>query len=116
MAMSGNKRFHIDYLQSVLKDDLPTLSTSAKSLVRKAIEERLMVDPVGFGKPLRYSLKGHRRLRVSDYRIVYRIESETNTVLVIAIKHRKDVYEEIWEKESLESTKILQETQYLYII
>ena len=51
-----------------------------------------MLDPIAFGKPLRYSLKGHRRLRVSDYRIVYRIESQTNTVIIIAIKHRKDVY------------------------
>jgi mRNA interferase RelE/StbE len=49
-----------------------------------------MIDPVGFGKPLRYSLKGHRRLRVGDYRIVYRIEN--NNVLIVAIKHRKDIY------------------------
>lgn len=53
-----------------------------------------MVDPIGFGKPLRYSLKGHRRLRVSDYRVVYRIEEKTNTVLIIAIKHRRDVYDD----------------------
>jgi mRNA interferase RelE/StbE len=50
-----------------------------------------MIDPVSFGKPLRYSLKGYRRLRVSDYRIVYRIEGAT--VVVIAIKHQKDAYE-----------------------
>ena len=52
-----------------------------------------MVDPIGFGKPLRYSLKGHRRLRVSDYRIVYRIEPEEHSVIIIAIKHRKVVYD-----------------------
>jgi len=63
------------------------------SLIKRAIEERLMIDPIHFGKPLTYSLKGHRRLRVSDYRVIYRIETETNTVLIIAIKHRKDVYE-----------------------
>jgi mRNA-degrading endonuclease RelE of RelBE toxin-antitoxin system len=53
-----------------------------------------MIDPIGFGKPLRYSLKGHRRLRVSDYRIVYRIDADTSLVIIISIKHRKDVYEE----------------------
>ena len=52
-----------------------------------------MTDPVAFGKPLRYSFKGHRRLRVSDYRIVYRIDSNSKTVIIVAIKHRKDVYE-----------------------
>ena len=59
---------------------------------KKAIEERLMIDPIGFGKPLRYSLKGHRRLLVSDYRIVYRIDADT--VIIVSIKHRKDVYDD----------------------
>lgn len=92
--MSGNNLYQIEYLASVIKDDIPTLSKTAKHLIQKAIEERLMVDPIGFGKPLRYSLKGHRRLRVSDYRIIYRIEVSKKIVLVIAIKHRKDVYED----------------------
>ena len=62
--------------------------------VRRAIETRLMVDPIAYGKPLRYSLKGHRRIRVGDWRIVYRIEAKTKKVLIVAIKHRKDVYED----------------------
>ena len=64
----------------------------AKELIKRAIEERLMADPISFGKPLRYSLKGHRRLRVSDYRIVYRIEDKQ--VIILAIKHRKEIYED----------------------
>ena len=70
-------------LQNV-KKHIPNLSPRVKALIKRAIKERLMIDPIGFGKPLRYSLKGHRRLRVSDYRIVYRIESET--VVIVAIK------------------------------
>ncbi len=89
--MSGSK-YNIEYLDVVLKKDLPNLTKKIKALIKKAIEERLMVDPIGFGKPLRYSLKGHRRLRVSNYRIVYRIEPKTHTVVIIAIKHRKNVY------------------------
>jgi mRNA interferase RelE/StbE len=87
-------KYPIRYLEEVLAKDIPNLPSSARTLIKRAIEERLMVDPIGFGKPLRYSLKGHRRLRVSDYRIVYRIEAKTNTVLIVAIKHRKDVYED----------------------
>lgn len=49
-----------------------------------------MVDPITSGKPLRYNLKGHRCLRVSDYRVIYRIENKS--VIIIAIKHRKDIY------------------------
>jgi len=91
--MPGSKLYQIEYLESVVKDDISDLSTSAKKLIQKAIKERLMVDPIGFGKPLRYSLKGHRRLRVSDYRVVYRIEPQHHMVIIIAIKHRKEVYD-----------------------
>ena len=85
-------RYQIRYLQEVVKHHIPALSLSARELIKTAIEERLTIDPIGFGKPLRYSLKGHRRIRVSDYRVVYRIEPENLTVTIVAIKHRKDVY------------------------
>ncbi len=93
MKMPGSKLYSIEYIFSVIEEDIPKLPSRMKSMIRKAIEERLTIDPIGFGKPLRYSLKGHRRLRAGDYRIVYRIDSETHSILVIAIKHRKDVYE-----------------------
>lgn len=93
--MPGNKLYKIEYLDSVVKKDIPALPKTIKATIKKAIEERLMHDPVGFGKPLRYSLKGHRRLRIGDYRVVFRIEADSNIVLIIAIKHRKDIYEEL---------------------
>ena len=92
MKMHGNK-YIIKYLDSVVKEDIPNLRATIKIMIKRANEERLMIDPIGFGKPLRYSLKGHRRLRVSDYRIVYRIEPSENTVIIVSIKHRKDVYD-----------------------
>lgn len=82
--------YNIEYLLKVISDDIPALPKIAKKQIKRAIEERLAVDPIGFGKPLRYSLKGLRRLRVGDYRVVYQIED--NTVIISAIKHRKDVY------------------------
>ncbi len=85
--------YKIVYLHDVVKRDIPNLPNRLKKTIKKAIEERLMVDPVAFGKPLRYSLSGHRRLRVSDYRILFRIEAESKTVVTIAIKHRKEIYE-----------------------
>ncbi len=83
--------YTIHYLKDVVQKDIPSLDSIAKTLIKRVIEERIMIDPISFGKPLRYSLKGHRRLRVSDYCIVYRIED--TIVLVIAIKHRKEVYD-----------------------
>lgn len=86
--------YTIRYESSVTKKDIPALPEPFKSLIKRAIEERLTVNPIGFGKPLRYSLKGHRRLRVGDYRVVYRIDALNNTVIIFAIQHRKDVYDQ----------------------
>jgi mRNA interferase RelE/StbE len=32
------------------------------------------------------------RIRVGDYRVIYEIQDEVLTVLVVKIKHRRDVY------------------------
>jgi mRNA interferase RelE/StbE len=93
MTTLGNKIYTVEYLASVLKEDISALPKTAKSVIKKAIEDRLMVDPISFGKPLRYSLKGHRRLRVGDYRIVYRVDAVHYKIIIVAIKHRKEVYE-----------------------
>ncbi len=82
--------FTIKYYDFVRKFDIPKLSKSAKSRIKKAIEGKLMTEPAKFGKPLRRSLKGYRKLRVGDYRIVFRIDG--NDVLVFAIEHRSRVY------------------------
>jgi mRNA interferase RelE/StbE len=85
-------KYQLQYLEEVVVEHIPYLPQSAKILIKKAIEDRLTVDPIKFGKPLRYSLKGHRRIRVSDYRIIYRIDAEAHFVVIVAIKHRKDIY------------------------
>jgi mRNA interferase RelE/StbE len=83
--------YTIQYLDSV-KDDLKNLLKSTKEKLKKAIEKKLMINPIEFGKPLQYSLKGLRRLRVEDYRITYQINPESKAVLVVKIGHRKEVY------------------------
>jgi mRNA interferase RelE/StbE len=85
--------YQLEYQERVVKEDIPALPKTMRLRIRKAIEERLTKDPIGYGKPLQYSLKGHRRLRVGDYRIVYRILPEQKHVLIVAIDHRKSVYE-----------------------
>ncbi len=92
--MPGNNLYGIMYLESVVKEDIKSLPKSARELIKKAIEERLKIDPIGLGKPLRYSLKGHRRLRVADYRVVYRVDIASHRVIIVAIKHRKNIYED----------------------
>jgi len=84
--------YKIQYLESV-KDDLSSISKTEKQHIRTAIEKKLATNPIEFGKPLQYSLKGLRRLRVGDYRIIFQIEEKSHTVLIVKIGHRREVYE-----------------------
>lgn len=88
----GDDQYIIELKKSVIERDLVELSKSARELIQRAIKDRLMVDPMSFGKPLRYNLKGYRSLRVGTYRIIYRIEEENYKVIITDINHRKDSY------------------------
>jgi mRNA interferase RelE/StbE len=83
----------IRYAERAKEKDIPALPKTMRLRIEKAIEERLTIDPTAYGKPLRFSLKGFRRLRVGDYRIVYEIDEDRQYVDIIAINHRKDIYE-----------------------
>lgn len=84
--------FNIVYHELVVKKDIPRISTTDKTRIKQAIEEKLTIEPEVFGKPLRRSLKGYRKLRVGDYRVIFRIEQQT--VKVLCIGHRSVVYHE----------------------
>ncbi|MDP2866014.1 MAG: type II toxin-antitoxin system RelE/ParE family toxin [Elusimicrobiota bacterium] len=66
-----------------------SIPANMKARISKAIETRLTTAPDKYGKPLRGSLAGHRRLRVGDYRIVYRVVG--NTVRILEIAYRGNV-------------------------
>jgi mRNA interferase RelE/StbE len=84
--------YRIEYLESVVAVDIPRLSKAAQRRIKQAIELKLFSHPIEFGKPLRYSLKGARRLRVGDFRVIYTIEAD-KVVLIVKIGHRRDVYD-----------------------
>ena len=85
--------YRIDYQPVVVKQDIPALPKATREQIRRAIEQRLMVDPIAFGKPLRFGLYGQRRLRVGDYRVVYTVDTARHIVTIHAIGHRKAVYD-----------------------
>ncbi|UZE39183.1 type II toxin-antitoxin system RelE/ParE family toxin [Wolbachia endosymbiont of Drosophila pseudotakahashii] len=64
-----------------------------RSRITKAINERLTTDPIKFDKPLRGRLKGYRRIRVSDYRIIYTVNIAKHKVFVATAGHRDTIYE-----------------------
>jgi len=82
--------FSVIYHPDVKGRDIAKLNADVKERVRKAIETRLMVAPHEYGEPLRKTLKGYWKLRVGDYRIVFRVDDEE--ILILGICHRKEVY------------------------
>jgi mRNA interferase RelE/StbE len=84
--------YRIEYLASVVNEDIAKLTKLVRKQIKAAIEKKLASHPIEFGKPLRYSLKGARRLRVGDWRIIYKIEPP-DVVLVVKIGHRREIYE-----------------------
>ncbi|HEX9721954.1 MAG TPA: type II toxin-antitoxin system RelE/ParE family toxin [Candidatus Paceibacterota bacterium] len=83
--------FEILYHEAVVSQDIPKLPKEWRGKVQRAIEEKLTSHPEVFGKPLRSSLKGYRKLRAGDWRVIFRIEG--NAVKIFAIKHRSVVYD-----------------------
>ena len=81
----------------VLSEDFIGLNTADKETILKAVRKKLTIDPESYGKPLTGLLKGLWRLRVGDYRVVYRIIKSEIVVLVIKVGIRKDdsVYKEL---------------------
>ena len=73
-----------------ISNDLSSIPANIKARIKKAIEERLMNEPIKYGDYLKRSLKGYRKMRIGDYRIIYKIEEKE--IFILKIGHRKDVY------------------------
>ena len=64
---------------------------------RKNIKSRLkgLAENPYLGKPLQNELALFRALKLKRFRIIYRIDDDNTRVVVVAIGHRKDIYEVI---------------------
>jgi mRNA interferase RelE/StbE len=82
--------YQVFYHPDIEKKDLPDIPKNMKERIKKAIEQRLMTEPVKYGVPLKRSLQGYRKLRVGDYRVIYRIDKEN--IIILKIGNRKEVY------------------------
>jgi len=83
--------FSILYHPDVPTKDLPRISKDIQHRIKKAIENKLTLLPEEFGEPLRRTLKGYWKLRMGDYRVIYKITG--HTVIILRIGHRREVYE-----------------------
>lgn len=56
-----------------------------------AIIDLLKIDPLA-GIPLKGTLKGYRKYRIGDYRIVYKYNPKEKALIIYRVESRQDVY------------------------
>ena len=82
----------------VLDEDFKKINKHDRSVIIKTIYKKLSIAPEEYGSPLRSELKGYWKLKISHYRVVYKIEKETIKVLILKVGIRRDekVYKEMF--------------------
>ncbi len=83
--------FRIQYAKSV-KKDLKRISPANRLQIRKAIEDLKNFPNISQIKQLNAHPIADYRLRVGNYRILFDVEWETNTIYILKIGHRKNIY------------------------
>ena len=61
------------YHPEVLASDIPRINVNIQRILARAVERRLKVAPESYGKPLSGNLAGYWKLRVGDFRIVFKV-------------------------------------------
>lgn len=87
----GKAKYTVKILPHALHD-LQSLPRDVRGRVRERIDA-LSENPRPHGvKRLQGGDKGYLRIRIGDYRVIYRIEDDRLIVLVVAVGHRREIY------------------------
>jgi mRNA interferase RelE/StbE len=84
--MTYRLRFH----PLVFKEDFKRIDRPQQQRLVRSIEKKLTTGPDRYGRPLGGALLGYWKLKVGEYRVVYRIERQEVTVYVLTIGFRRD--------------------------
>lgn len=87
--------WRVDYTQTAAKA-IRKLDPGTRAQVRAAIG-RLVENP-NRGKPLQLTLKGLRSWRTSEWRIVYRASNARLEILIVAVGHRREIYDRLRDR------------------
>jgi len=81
--------------QEQATEDLEQLDKPVQRRILRYLSERIenSNDPKRFGKPLTGDKKGLWRYRIGDYRAICVIEDHKLIVLVLAVGHRRKIYQ-----------------------
>ena len=77
-------------------DVIRSLHPDLKQLIKSTI--RAIVANPECGEPLKRELDGLRKYRVRRFRIVYTVDQKRRIIRLMAVGHRRSVYEELTER------------------
>ena len=84
--------YKVSWDAEALKDLKKIDAIRARSIFKK-VEEYLVLDPKGLGKPLSHRYKYLYRYRYGKYRIIYEIIDKQIEIIVVKVGIRATVYE-----------------------
>jgi mRNA interferase RelE/StbE len=84
------ENYSVEFLRTALKE-LSKLPKDIQQRIAQKIEE-LKTNPYLPGVKALTNGDGRLRLRVGDYRIIYRIEEDKLVIVIIKVGHRRNVY------------------------
>jgi len=89
-------RYHVEFTTSAGRE-IRKLRKSIQPKLMKNISERINALAEDPRPPGVEKVEGHDlwRVRAGDYRIVYSVEEDVLTVVVVKIGHRREVYREL---------------------
>ena len=76
-----------------MSEDKKRVAPAIWARIGRAIDGRLTTAPERYGEALAGSLRGYRKLRVGDYRVIFAVVG--SDVRILAILHRRDVYDRV---------------------
>lgn len=82
--------YSIEFLPTALKE-LSKLPLEVQQRIADRIDE-LKTNPYPPGIKALKNGDGRLRLRVGDYRVIYRIEADNLVIIVIKVGHRRNIY------------------------
>jgi mRNA interferase RelE/StbE len=83
-------QYRIEFLKTAQKELLKLPKEIQQRIATKI--DSLLVDPYPPDTKKLKNGNGRFRIRIGDYRIIYRLEEDRLIILIIKIGHRRDVY------------------------
>jgi mRNA interferase RelE/StbE len=74
-------------------DEIADFDKSVRERIYTRVTVNLAESPQSLGAPLSGNLAGLWRYRVGDYRVVFAVDLADRLIRILAVGHRKDVYD-----------------------